>query len=101
MVELASHGSPGLVYHVGTGQSQRVGDALERLIELSGRSVRISVDPALANRRGPADSRAEIARITAHTTWRAEIPWEKSLIDLWNAARDLERMERPGESAAA
>ena len=36
MVELALRGRPGLVYHVGTGRSQRVGDGLERLVELSG-----------------------------------------------------------------
>ena len=40
---------------MGTGQSRRVGDGLERLIELSGRAVRVSVDPALQSRRGPLD----------------------------------------------
>ena len=38
MVELAQRGRPGLVYHVGTGQSHRVGDGLDRLVQLSGRS---------------------------------------------------------------
>jgi GDP-4-dehydro-6-deoxy-D-mannose reductase len=101
MVELARHGRPGLVYHVGTSQSHRVGDGLERLVELSDRSVRISIDSALCNRRGPADSRADIERITAHTAWRPEISWEQSLTDMWNSVRVLEPALRQEGTAAA
>lgn len=36
LIALAQHGRPGLVYHVGTGRSQRVGDGLEQLHRLSG-----------------------------------------------------------------
>ncbi len=39
-------GRRGLAYNVGTGRSRRVGEGLERLIQLSGRAVRVSVDPA-------------------------------------------------------
>jgi nucleoside-diphosphate-sugar epimerase len=101
MVELARRGRPGLVYHVGTGRSQRVGDGLERLVQLSGRSIRLSVDPALYDRRGPADSRADIERITTHTSWRPQISWEDSLEDLWNAARDLQPQRHSGRIVAA
>ena len=65
MVALATRGKAGLVYHVGTGQSHRVGDGLERLAQLSGRVVQASVDPVLYDRRGPLDSRADIGRIIA------------------------------------
>ncbi len=41
------HGRAGQVYHVGTGDSHAVGDGLETLIELSGRSVVPRDDPAL------------------------------------------------------
>ncbi len=50
MITLAQSGRAGLVYNVGTGQSRRVGDGLDRLIDLSGRTVRVSVDPALKSR---------------------------------------------------
>ncbi len=93
MISLALHGRPGLVYNVGTGQSRLVGTGLERLIDLSGRTVRVSIDPALQSRRGPADSRASIERITTHTDWRPTISWEQSLADLW---REVERRKRPG-----
>ena len=42
MIALALRGQAGLIYHVGTGRSQRVGDGLERLIRLS---VAISRSP--------------------------------------------------------
>jgi len=85
-IALALHGRKRLVYHVGTGQSHRVGDGLDFLIGLSGREVRVQVDPNLRNRRGPADSRADISRIVAHTGWGPRISWQESLADLWREA---------------
>jgi GDP-4-dehydro-6-deoxy-D-mannose reductase len=101
MVELAVRGQSGLVYHVGTGQSHRVGEGLDRLVQLSGRTVRLSVDRVLYDRRGPGDSRADIERITAHTRWRPQISWEESLTGLWNAALEIQTSRRSGTFAAA
>jgi nucleoside-diphosphate-sugar epimerase len=91
MIALATRGKAGSVYNVGTGRSRRVGDGLDRLIHLSGRSVRVSVDPVLKCDRGPSDSRADITRITEHTGWKPMISWDRSLDDLWHefAARRL------------
>jgi nucleoside-diphosphate-sugar epimerase len=101
VIALALRGRAGLVYHVGSGRSHRVGDGLDRLVQLSGRTVRVSVDSALYNRRGPADSRADIDRIIEHTSWRPGISWEQSLVDLWNAARDGQQPHRLAKIAAA
>jgi nucleoside-diphosphate-sugar epimerase len=101
MVTIATEGRGGLVYHVGTGRSRRVGDGLARLEQLSGRSVRLRVDPELLDRRGPADSRADIDRITTHTSWRPQVSWEDSLRDLWTGARDLPPPRQVGKIAAA
>jgi GDP-4-dehydro-6-deoxy-D-mannose reductase len=87
LVHLALLGRPGLVYHVGTGASQTVGDGLEKLVRLSGRSVRACVDGRRAARKGPEDSRADIARISAHTGWHPTVPFDQSLADLWDDAR--------------
>jgi GDP-4-dehydro-6-deoxy-D-mannose reductase len=89
MIALARVGRANLVYHVGTGQSRRVGDGLDRLVRLSGRTVKISVDPALFSRRGVADSRADVDRIVAHTGWQPTISWEQSLDDLWREASSV------------
>jgi nucleoside-diphosphate-sugar epimerase len=101
MVAIAAQGRAGLVYHVGTGHSQRVGDGLARLVELSGRSVRLRVDAMLCDRRGPADSRADIDRIVTHTSWRPQVSWDESLNDLWNAACDLQPPKHTSRIAAA
>jgi nucleoside-diphosphate-sugar epimerase len=89
---LALRGRPGLVYHVGTGRSRRVGDGLERLIRLSGRRVEVVARPD--GRRGPMDSRADVRRIADHTGWTPRISWEQSLADLWD-----ERAGRPSARA--
>jgi GDP-4-dehydro-6-deoxy-D-mannose reductase len=86
LVALALNGTPGRVYHVGTGRSQRVGEGLDRLIALSGREATIESDTEMPRSPGPPDSRADIRRITAETGWSPEIPWEQSLLDLWVAA---------------
>lgn len=84
MIALALHGRPGQVYHVGTGESRAVGDGLDFLVELSGRSVMRREDPALHRRPGPADSRAAIGRIAAEVGWEPLIGFEQSLRDLWH-----------------
>jgi GDP-4-dehydro-6-deoxy-D-mannose reductase len=100
MIALAMHGRGGLVYNVGTGKSRRVGDGLDELVRLSGRKVRVSVDPAVAGRRGPADSRANIDRIVEHTGWRPAISWEQSLADMWSEC-STPRPAREWEKEAA
>jgi nucleoside-diphosphate-sugar epimerase len=86
LIALAERGRPGLVYHVGTGQSHRVGEGLEHMIRRHGRAVPIRVDPGLTSSTGPSDSRADIRRIVEHTGWRPEVRWEQSLDDLWDEA---------------
>jgi nucleoside-diphosphate-sugar epimerase len=101
MVALALSGRAGLVYNVGTGRSRRVGDGLDQLIRLCGRAVRVSVDPELQSRPGPADSRARIDRIVNHTGWQPSISWERSLEDLWREAEARNRPPRIDNVAAA
>ena len=95
MITLAMAGRSRTVYHIGTGQSRRVGDGLNTLIRLSGRAIRLEIDADLGNTRGPSDSRADIRRITRETGWEPKIPWEKSLTDLWNEAKARAECLRP------
>jgi nucleoside-diphosphate-sugar epimerase len=101
MITLALHGHTGLIYNVGTGRSHRVGEGLERLKQLSGRDVRVSVDPELQRRRGPVDSRANIDRIMTHTGWQPSISWEQSIEDLWREVDGRKRQRRAEQVAAA
>jgi nucleoside-diphosphate-sugar epimerase len=101
MIALAVHGAARGVYHVATGKSHRVGDGLDSLIRLSGRTVRVRVDSALAERRGPVDSRASIERIVAQTGWQPKIAWQQSLADLWTAASGQQPTQERLKIAAA
>jgi nucleoside-diphosphate-sugar epimerase len=101
MIALATRGQANLVYHVGTGESHRVGDGLDYLVRQSGRTVRVSVDAAVQRRRGPIDSRADIDRIVAHTGWHPTISWEQSLGDLWREAQGRNEQDRMDKGAAA
>ena len=94
IIALALGGQAGQVYHVGTGCSRRVGDGLEILVRLSGRSVRTRVDPELKSRPGPSDSRAAIGRIVEQIGWKPRIAWEDSLEDLWRELGDRQRLPR-------
>jgi GDP-4-dehydro-6-deoxy-D-mannose reductase len=85
LIALAERGQPGLIYNVGTGRSQQVGDGLARLIERHGRPVEVRVDERFAA-GGPSDSRAQIARIVSHTGWEPTIAFAQSLDDLWDEA---------------
>jgi GDP-4-dehydro-6-deoxy-D-mannose reductase len=87
MVAVSLRGRPGTVYHIGTGSSRPVGEGLDRLIRLSGRSVKLCVDPRRHARKGPSDSRADNRRIVAHTGWDPSISFEQSLADLWAEAK--------------
>jgi nucleoside-diphosphate-sugar epimerase len=84
LVGLALGASPGL-YHVGSGESRSVGEGLELLIRLSGRHARVNVDRSRPS--GPADSRADIARIRREVGWSPRIPFKQSVADLWAEAR--------------
>lgn len=101
MIALALHGRVGQVYHVGTGESRAVGDGLDVLVELSGRSVNRREDPAMLRRPGPADSRAAIGRIVAETGWEPRIRFEQSLRDLWDEVSGRQPVKSWSGAAAA
>ena len=86
LIALAQQGHAGLVYHVGTGQSQTVQSGLDYFIGRSGRSIE-TISESIGGLGGRLnDSRADIMRIKEHTGWRPEIPWEQSLSEIWDEA---------------
>jgi nucleoside-diphosphate-sugar epimerase len=100
LVSLASNVRASRIYHVASGRSHRVGDGLDRLIALSGREVRVEVDPARVRSLVLSDSRADIGRIASETGWSPAITWEQSVRDLWDDAvsRAKAGLTEPGTS---
>jgi GDP-4-dehydro-6-deoxy-D-mannose reductase len=84
---LVERGEPGSVYNVCSGGAVSIRAALDALIRASGLEVRVEVDPM---RLRPADAPRLVgdpAKLAAATGWRPEVPLERTLADLLDAAR--------------
>jgi len=100
LVALAFQGRGGRVYHVGTGHSRTVQEGLDELVRLSGRTVRVCVDPRLSSPREPDDSRARIDRIVSESNWQPLVPFEQTIGDLWADALDRAEARREALGSA-
>ena len=79
---IAERGEPGRPYNVCSGRAYRVGDLLDRLLEMARVSVRVTVDPA---RLRPSDNPIVLgdrSRVTNEIGWEPVIPIERTLADL-------------------
>ena len=102
MIALARRGRANLVYNVGTGRSRRVGDGLDRLVRLSGRTVKVSVDPAHSRVAAGRPTRAPTSTASRPTPgWQPTISWEQSLEDLWREAKTANPSQAWDREAAA
>lgn len=79
---IAERGRPGRIYNVCSGQAQRIGDLLDRLVALARVRLQVVVDP---ERLRPSDVPLLVgdpSRIREELGWRPEIPIEQTLADL-------------------
>jgi len=74
---------PGEYYNIGGTFSCTVGDMLDHLLSLSTRrDIRVEID---SERLRPVDADLQVpdtSKFTAHTGWKPEIPFEKTMADL-------------------
>ncbi len=76
----------GEVFNIASGQPVKIADILQACIDLSGREIPVEEDPA---RQKAVDVRSivgDISRIQAATSWEPNMPWRRSLKEMW---RDL------------
>ena len=81
-VGLLERAETGSVYNAASGVSRRVGDVLDRLIELSGARVEVrqKIDPS---RRGDvAVTRADVSKLKGDTGWVPGLSLDRSLTDI-------------------
>lgn len=81
--------TPGAYYNIGGTYTCSVGDMLKKLLSLSTRQdIKVETDP---ERLRPIDADLQVpntAKFHAHTGWKPEIPFEKTmqdLLDYWRA----------------
>jgi GDPmannose 4,6-dehydratase len=84
---------PGAYYNIGGNHSCTVGEILNTLLSFSPlqKDIAVEVDP---DRLRPIDADLQVpntAKFYAHTGWKAEIPYEKTLRDLLDYWRERVR----------
>lgn len=84
---LVERGESGVPYNVCSGHDFAVGDLLARMIQVSGGSFEVEVDPDLLRPVDVPVLRGDPSRIKATVGWSAEIPLDESLLDILEEAR--------------
>lgn len=80
---LMEKGQTGEIYHLGQGRGTRLMDALEALRQITGHALPQAVD---AGRLRGVDLQllvADVSKIESHTGWKAEIPLQTTMNDLY------------------
>jgi GDP-4-dehydro-6-deoxy-D-mannose reductase len=78
-----TQGKPGEVYNIASGVSRTIQSVLDDLVRISGMEINIEKDPA---RMRPSDVmvlQGSYAKFNKAVGWKPEIPFEKTLKDLY------------------
>jgi GDP-4-dehydro-6-deoxy-D-mannose reductase len=84
---LAEGGEPGQVYNVCSGRGVSVADIAHGLLALSDRPMRLDVDPELVRPVDVPVLVGDATRLREATGWVPQIPLERTLADVLDAAR--------------
>ena len=84
---LAEHGEPGEVYNVCSGTGVSVQEIADQLLARARRPIRLITDPELVRPVEVPRLVGSNARLREATGWTTEIPLERTLSDVLNAAR--------------
>lgn len=90
---LVETGEPGQAYNVCTGHGYRLGDLLDRLIQVSGVRATVVQDPARMRTRDADHLVGDPEKLIRRTGWSPAIPIERTLLDLYRDARERVRHE--------
>lgn len=79
------HGASGSLYHIGSGRSRSGHELVQALIQQAGRpGIRYRASESSAMALVPTQT-ADCRHAEETFGWRVEIPWERSVHDLWQS----------------
>lgn len=90
---LLESGEAGEAYNVCTGHGYRLGDLLDRLIQVSGVRASVVQDPSRMRTRDADHLVGDPEKVSRRTGWSPAIPIERTLLDLYRDARERVRRE--------
>lgn len=90
---LLLRGEAGQVYNVCTGVGHPLSSLLDLLLSVSGVRAEVVRDPERVRARDAGHLVGDPSRLRDRTGWRAEIPIEQTLADLYRDARERVRVE--------
>jgi GDP-4-dehydro-6-deoxy-D-mannose reductase len=79
---LVTHGEPGQVYNIGSGESHAVQEVLDILLAMSQVAIEVQPDPAKMRPSDVPEMICDVSRIRERTGWQTTIPFEQSLRDI-------------------
>jgi GDP-4-dehydro-6-deoxy-D-mannose reductase len=85
---LATSGSPGEIYNLGSGRGTKIADALEHLRSLAKTSIPIRVDPARIRSVDQPFLVADSSKLRSATGWNTLYSIEQTLADMFEFCRE-------------
>lgn len=85
---IALHGHSGEAYNVCSGAARTIHEALSLLIRMSPRSIVVDEDPERFRPVDVPEVTGAHTKLTAHTGWTPQIPFEEILSDVLNGWRE-------------
>lgn len=77
----------GEVFNIASGEALRIRDMLEACVALAGRKVPVRQDPARLRVNDVPIIVGDAGKLRRATGWQPQIPWRRSLEDMWNDIR--------------
>ncbi|HQT47808.1 MAG TPA: GDP-mannose 4,6-dehydratase, partial [Acidocella sp.] len=83
---------PGVVFNIGSGAPRRIGDILQRLLELAGVQAEITTGSALLRPSEIPVACGNAGRARQLLGWTPKIPWDETLASVLEGYRQTERL---------
>ncbi|HEX8931910.1 MAG TPA: GDP-mannose 4,6-dehydratase, partial [Patescibacteria group bacterium] len=80
---------PGEAYNIGSGVSHKLGDVLERLLQLSTVKIKVKPNPSLLRASDIPELRCDVTKFKQVTGWDTQIRFDKTLQDILDYWRKI------------